>query len=88
MWHVVWRFAAPIAVARACAPRIATRRRLGPVGILVIPALWIPAALLIHNDAAAGSTTTAAQPTGAAVAAAALGRGCLPLRPRRHSQFD
>ena len=77
--HVVWSFAAPIAVVQACAPRIATRRRLGPVGILVMLALWIPAALLIHDAAATGSTTTAAQPTGAAVAAAALGRGCFPF---------
>ncbi|MFE2186610.1 hypothetical protein [Streptomyces sp. NPDC059455] len=34
--HVIWSFAAPIAVVESCAPRIANRRWLGPVGVGVI----------------------------------------------------
>ena len=81
--HVVWSIAAPIAVVEACAPRIATRRWLGPVGVLVMLALWISAALLIHDAAATGSTATAAQLTGAAVAAAALVAAAFLLRPNQ-----
>jgi hypothetical protein len=81
--HVIWSFAAPIALVEACAPRVATRRWLGPAGIVAMVALWIPAALLIHNDAADGSTASPAQLTSAAVAAAGLIAAAFLVRPKR-----
>lgn len=70
--HVIWSFAAPIAVVESCAPRIADRRWLGPVGIGVLVLLWAVSAALIHNDTAADSTADPAQLIGAAVVAVAL----------------
>jgi hypothetical protein len=71
--HVIWSFAAPIAVVECCAPRIANRPWLGKPGIVAIAVLWVLAAALLHNDtAAAGATGTSAQLVGAALVAAAL----------------
>ncbi|MGI5189786.1 hypothetical protein ACQEVI_16730 [Promicromonospora sp. CA-289599] len=70
--HVIWSFAAPIAVIESCAPRIANRRWLGKPGIVAITVLWVLAAALLYSDTAADSTATAAQLVGAALVAAAL----------------
>jgi hypothetical protein len=81
--HVIWSFAAPIAVVESCAPRIADRRWLGPVGIGVMGLLWALSAALVHHDAAAGSTAGPAQLIGAAVVAVALIAAAFTVRPAR-----
>ncbi|UQA90741.1 hypothetical protein [Streptomyces halobius] len=81
--HVIWSFAAPIAVVESCAPRIANRRWLGPVGIGVMVLLWALSAVLVHNDTAADSTAGPAQLIGAAVVAIALIAAAFTLRPAR-----
>ena len=70
--HVIWSFAAPIAVVESCAPRIANRRWLGTVGVGVMVLLWALSAVLVFNDTAADSTAGPAQLIGAAVVASAL----------------
>ncbi|WP_328835236.1 hypothetical protein [Streptomyces europaeiscabiei] len=81
--HVIWSFAAPIAVVEACAPRIADRRWLGPVGVGVMVLLWALSAVLIFNDTAAGSRAGTAQLIGAAAVAIALIAAALTVRPAR-----
>ncbi|WNZ11878.1 hypothetical protein [Streptomyces sp. 11x1] len=81
--HVIWSFAAPIAVVESCVPRIATRRWLGPVGVGVMVLLWALSAALIFNDTAADSTADPAQLIGAAVVAAALVAAAFTVRPAR-----
>ncbi|CAM5319304.1 hypothetical protein MAUB1S_05548 [Mycolicibacterium aubagnense] len=48
--HVVWSFAAPIAVVECCAPRIADRPWLGRIGILLMVSLYLAAAALVFDD--------------------------------------
>ncbi|MDW8806362.1 hypothetical protein P1P68_16600 [Streptomyces scabiei] len=81
--HVIWSFAAPIAVVDACAPRIADRRWLGPVGIGSLVLLWVVSAGLIHTDTATDSAVHPAQLTGAAVVAVALIAAAFTVRPPR-----
>ncbi|WP_215455295.1 hypothetical protein [Streptomyces sp. ATCC 21386] len=81
--HVIWSFAAPIAVVESCAPRIADRRWLGPVGVGVMVLLWALSAALVHNDTAADSTAGPAQLIGAAVVAAALIATAFTVRPAK-----
>ncbi|WP_189864073.1 hypothetical protein [Streptomyces poonensis] len=81
--HVIWSFAAPIAVVESCAPRIADRRWLGPVGVGVMVPLWALSAALIHNDTAADSTAVPAQLFAAAVVAIALIAAAFTVRPAR-----
>ncbi|MGW6909092.1 hypothetical protein [Streptomyces sp. NPDC054940] len=81
--HVIWSFAAPIAVVESCAPRIANRRWLGPVGVGVMVLLWALSAALVHNDTAADSTVGPAQLIGAAVVAIALIAAAFTVRPAR-----
>ncbi|MFE7764426.1 hypothetical protein [Streptomyces sp. NPDC057438] len=81
--HVIWSFAAPIAVVESCAPRIADRRWLGPVGIGFLVLLWAVSAGLIHLDTAADSTAHPAQVAGAAVVAVALAAVAFTVRPMR-----
>ncbi|WP_049561993.1 hypothetical protein [Nonomuraea sp. SBT364] len=71
--HVIWSFTAPIAVVESCAPRIADRRWLSPVGVGIMVLLWALSAVLIFNDTAADSTASPTQLIGAAVVA---GRRC------------
>ncbi|MFD9248652.1 hypothetical protein [Streptomyces bottropensis] len=70
--HVIWSFAAPIAVVESCAPRIADRGWLGPIGIGGLALLWALSATLIHIDTAADSPADPAQLIGAAAVAVAL----------------
>jgi hypothetical protein len=81
--HVIWSFAAPIAVVESCAPRIANRRWLGPVGIGVMVLLWALSAALIFNDTAADSTASPAQLIGAATVAITLMAAAFTVRPVR-----
>ncbi|MFM9698367.1 hypothetical protein [Streptomyces europaeiscabiei] len=81
--HVIWSFAAPIAVVEACAPRIADRRWLGPVGVVVMVLLWALSAVLIFNDTEADSSAGTAQLVGAAAVAIALIAAALTVRPAR-----
>lgn len=48
--HIVWSFAAPIAVMECCAPRIADRPWLGRIGILLMVSLYLAAAALVFDD--------------------------------------
>ncbi|MDA0563992.1 hypothetical protein LG943_06580 [Streptomonospora sp. S1-112] len=48
--HVIWSFAAPIAVVETCTPRRADRPWLGPVGLAVMALLYLGAAALIASD--------------------------------------
>lgn len=48
--HVVWSFAAPIALVECCAPRIADRPWLGRIGILLMISLYLAAAALVFDD--------------------------------------
>ncbi|NGO47971.1 hypothetical protein G6048_39800 [Streptomyces sp. YC419] len=81
--HVIWSFAAPIAVVESCAPRIANRGWLGTVGVGVLVLLWALSALLVFNDTAADSTAGPAQLIGAAVVASALIVTAFIVRPTR-----
>lgn len=81
--HVIWSFAAPIAVVESCAPRIANRRWLGPVGVCAMLVLWVLGAALIFSDTAANSTAGPAQLSGAAVVAIALIAAAFTVRPTR-----
>ncbi|MFF9205924.1 hypothetical protein ACF1AE_29730 [Streptomyces sp. NPDC014986] len=81
--HVIWSFAAPIAVVESCAPRIASRRWLGPVGVGVMVSLWVLSAALVFNDTAADSTAGPAQLIGAAVVAVALIAAAFTVRPAK-----
>ncbi|MFF8192754.1 hypothetical protein ACF05L_18240 [Streptomyces bobili] len=81
--HVIWSFAAPIAVVESCAPRIADRRWLGPVGVGVMVLLWALSAALVHNDTPADPTADPAQLIGAAVVAVALIAAAFTVRSVR-----
>lgn len=48
--HIVWSFAAPIAVVECCAPRIADRPWLGRIGILLMVSLYLAAAAFVFDD--------------------------------------
>ncbi len=48
--HVVWSFAAPIAVVECCAPRIADRPWLGRIGILLMISFYLAAAAFVFDD--------------------------------------
>ncbi|GAA2662448.1 hypothetical protein [Streptomyces vastus] len=80
---MIWSFAAPIAVVESCAPRIANRRWLGPVGVGVMVLLWALSAVLIFNDTAADSTAGPAQLSGAGLVAVALIVAAFTVRPAR-----
>ncbi|WP_107655831.1 hypothetical protein [Nocardia suismassiliense] len=70
--HVVWSFAAPIAVMEACAPHIATRPWLGKPGIVAMVVLYGLAAVLVYIDTTDDSLATPARLVGTAVVIAAL----------------
>ena len=48
--HMIWSFAAPIAVVEAAFPNQARRTWLGPVGLGVMMILYLGAAAVFHND--------------------------------------
>lgn len=48
--HMIWSFAAPIAVVEAAFPNQARRPWLGPIGLGVMAILYLVAAAVFHND--------------------------------------
>jgi hypothetical protein len=72
--HVIWSFAAPIAVVEACVPRLADRPWLGKPGIAVMAALYLVAALFFYSElvVAEGYQADPAHLIGAAAVVAAL----------------
>ncbi|MFG6197026.1 hypothetical protein [Nonomuraea sp. JJY05] len=70
-------------MVESCAPRIANRRWLGPVGVGVMVLQWALSAALVFSDTAADSTASPAQLIGAAVVAIALIAAAFTIRPAR-----
>lgn len=81
--HVIWSFAAPIAVVESCAPRIADRRWLGRTGVGFMVLLWALSAALIFTHAAKDSAADPTQLIGAAAVALALIAAAFVVRPPR-----
>jgi hypothetical protein len=79
--HVIWSFAAPIAVVEACVPRAASRPWLGRTGLGVMTVLYLAAAALLISDVE-GPGATGAEAAGAAVTVAVLAVTAFAL-PRR-----
>ncbi|PLP57885.1 hypothetical protein CYK37_16805 [Mesorhizobium loti] len=48
--HVIWSFAAPIAMVECCTPRIANRPWLGRTGVLLMVSLYLAAAAFVFDD--------------------------------------
>jgi hypothetical protein len=86
--HVIWSFAAPIAVVEACVPRLADRPWLGKPGIAVMAALYLGAALFFYSElvVAEGYQADPAQLIGAAAVVVALivAAFAMPRRRERH----
>ncbi|MGA8113110.1 MAG: hypothetical protein WCA46_05560, partial [Actinocatenispora sp.] len=84
--HVIWSFAAPIAVVEACVPRLADQPWLGRVGAAVIVLLYLAgAAFFLHELVVAPKFH--AEPghlVGTAVLAVALGVAAFAVPRRRH----
>ncbi|SDJ35410.1 hypothetical protein SAMN05421806_1012 [Streptomyces indicus] len=82
--HVIWSFAAPIAVIEACAPRQAGRPWLGRTGIAVLVLLYLAAAAVFHFNPGSATPFTAApgQLIGTAVVVVGLTVAAFAL-PRR-----
>lgn len=72
--HLVWSFAAPIAVVEACVPDRAGRAWLGRAGMTVMVVLYLSAAALIFSESRGpeGTIATPTQLATTAVIAAAL----------------
>lgn len=88
--HVIWSFAAPIAVVEACVPRPADRPWLGRVGTTVLFALYLAAAgfYLYQLVVIPGLRTPPVQliGTGVLVAALVLAAFLVPRRPARSAR--
>ncbi|MQA97277.1 MAG: hypothetical protein GEV11_22530 [Streptosporangiales bacterium] len=82
--HMIWSFAAPIAVVEACVPRLADRRWLGRPGLAVMVLLYLAAAALVASDHVSTEEFIAspAQLGGAAVIAVVLAVAAFAI-PRR-----
>ncbi|MCN9244358.1 hypothetical protein NGF19_26835 [Streptomyces sp. RY43-2] len=92
--HVIWSFAAPIAVVEACAPDRADEPWLGKVGTSVVVVLYLSAALVFHHELTRNFSAspaqlgiTAAIVLALAVAAFALPRHRSPLAERAPSPW-
>ncbi|MGF7004803.1 hypothetical protein [Aminobacter sp. BE322] len=70
--HIIWSFAAPIAVVESCVPGLARRPWLGKPGMAVMVALYLIAAALVFNDHLETEQFTATPTQLAATAAIAL----------------
>ncbi|MFD3875736.1 hypothetical protein [Streptomyces sp. NPDC058623] len=81
--HVIWSFAAPIAVIESCAPRVADRPWLGRVGMGVMVVLYGLAVLVIFHEHTGDFMASPTQLGAAAAAAVALAAAALlvPHRP-------
>ncbi|MFC4493402.1 hypothetical protein ACFPA8_04540 [Streptomyces ovatisporus] len=81
--HVVWSFAAPIAVVESCAPRTADRPWLGKAGLSVMVLLYLAAAAVIYSDVD-GPGATPSEMTGTAAVVLVLIAAAFAF-PRRGS---
>ena len=70
--HVIWSYAAPIAVVESCAPRLADRPWLGRIGLGVVTALYALAVLVFFHEHTKAFMATPAQLGTTAVLALAL----------------
>jgi hypothetical protein len=80
--HVIWSFAAPIAVIEACAPRYATRPWLGRAGIATMVVLYGLGAAIIFREHTRDFMASPAQLATTAAIAVLLGIAAFVL-PRR-----
>ncbi|MEU2680502.1 hypothetical protein ABZ638_26830 [Streptomyces sp. NPDC007107] len=80
--HVIWSFAAPIAVIESCAPRVADRPWLGRAGMVVMAVLYGLAVLVIFREHTKDFMASPAQLAVAAAAAVALAAAAF-LAPHR-----
>lgn len=89
--HVVWSFAAPIAVVECCAPRIANRPWLGRIGIFLMISLYLTAAAFIFDDhlRVTGFMATKAQLVTTAACALLLGiiAFLVPVHSTKHKGY-
>lgn len=67
--HVIWSFAAPIAVVESCAPRLGDRPWLGKFGLTVMALLYLATAALFVSESTGASS---AELVGTAVVVLAL----------------
>ncbi|OEJ35184.1 hypothetical protein [Streptomyces subrutilus] len=81
--HVIWSFAAPIAVIDSCAPRVADRPWLGRVGMGVMVVLYGLAVLVIFREHTRDFMASPTQLGAAAAAAVALAAAALLVPHRR-----
>jgi hypothetical protein len=83
--HMIWSFAAPIAVVEAAFPSQARRPWLGPVGLGVMVILYLGAAAVFHNDLVVQQQFRASdlQLGAAIVLTAILILAAFTLRPQR-----
>ncbi|WP_193317835.1 MULTISPECIES: hypothetical protein [Streptomyces] len=82
--HVIWSFAAPIAVIESCAPRVGDRPWLGRAGAGAMVVLYGLAVLVIFHEHTRDFMASPAQLGAAAATAAALAAAAL-LVPRRRA---
>lgn len=89
--HVVWSFAAPIAVVECCAPRIANRPWLGRIGILLMISFYLTAAAFVFDDhlRVTGFMATKAQLVTTAACALLFGITAflVPVRSTKHTGY-
>jgi hypothetical protein len=84
--HVVWSFAAPVAVVESAAPRLGDRPWLGWPGTAVVALLYLAGAVFFHHELVdkAGFHANPVRLAGTAALVAALGLAAFAL-PRRAS---
>ncbi|MGW3954085.1 hypothetical protein ACWEKM_24900 [Streptomyces sp. NPDC004752] len=80
--HVIWSFAAPIAVVESCAPRLADRPWLRKGGVITMVVLYLAAAALVNDDQTKNFTASPAQLTITAVLALSLAAAAFAIPPR------
>ncbi|MCW2876525.1 MAG: hypothetical protein JWQ95_625, partial [Sphaerisporangium sp.] len=80
--HMIWSFAAPIAVVESCVPRRADRPWLGRVGLSVMVVLYLGAAAIIFSESNSPLGATPAQMIGTSAAVLALAVAAFAI-PRR-----
>lgn len=89
--HIIWSFAAPIALVECCAPRIADRPWLGRIGILLMVSLYLAAAAVVFDDhfRVTGFMATKAQFVATAACALLLGIAALlaPVFTGNHTGY-
>ncbi|MCQ8192679.1 hypothetical protein [Streptomyces rugosispiralis] len=80
--HVIWSFAAPIAVVESCAPQLADRPWLRKGGVITMVALYLAAATLVNYDQTKNFTAGRAQLATTAALALSLALAAFAIPPR------